>query len=134
MIVVDTNIICYLLLSSERSSQAEQALRKDQEWYAPLLWRSEFRSVLALYLRQKVIRFEDAIAIMQEAEALMIGKEYEISSMKVLTLIESCSCSAYDCEFAALATELGTPLLTVDRQLLNEFPDLAVSLDSFVGQ
>jgi predicted nucleic acid-binding protein len=58
MIVVDTNIIAYLYLTSERSRQAEQALRKDPQWATPLLWRSEFRSVLALYLRRKLLSLE----------------------------------------------------------------------------
>jgi predicted nucleic acid-binding protein len=34
MIVVDTNIIGYLYLASERSPQAEQVLRRDAEWSA----------------------------------------------------------------------------------------------------
>jgi len=51
MIVVDTNIIGYLFLSSEQSLLAERALKKDSEWAAPILWRSELRNVLALYMR-----------------------------------------------------------------------------------
>ncbi len=50
MIVVDTNVIAYLYLSNERSQQVERLLEKDSEWAAPLLWRSELRNVLALYL------------------------------------------------------------------------------------
>jgi hypothetical protein len=46
MIVVDTNIIGYLYLSSERSPTAEQALKKDNEWAAPALRRREKRNVL----------------------------------------------------------------------------------------
>lgn len=52
MIVVDTNLIGYLYLESQYAPQAEQTLRKDADWVAPLLWRSEFRNVLALYLRK----------------------------------------------------------------------------------
>ncbi|MBL7164528.1 MAG: type II toxin-antitoxin system VapC family toxin, partial [Anaerolineales bacterium] len=58
MIVVDTNIIAYLYLESERSSQAERLLEKDTQWSAPLLWRSEFRNVLALYIRKKELSLE----------------------------------------------------------------------------
>ena len=46
MIVVDTNVIGYLFLSSDQSVLAERALQKDNEWAAPILWRSEFRNVL----------------------------------------------------------------------------------------
>ena len=43
MIVVDTNVIGYLYLSSERSGQAERVLLREAEWAAPILWRSELR-------------------------------------------------------------------------------------------
>ena len=76
MIVVDTNMIGYLFLSGERSSQAEQVLAKDIHWTAPLLWRSELRNVLATYLNQKLIELEDAFQIMAAAEQLMTDSEY----------------------------------------------------------
>lgn len=55
MIVVDTNVIGYLFLAGDKSLLAERTLQKDMEWAAPVLWRSEFRNVLALYLRQNII-------------------------------------------------------------------------------
>jgi predicted nucleic acid-binding protein len=133
MIAVDTNVLCYLFLASERSTQAEQALRRDQEWVAPLLWRSEFRNVLALYIRQKLLSLHDAQQIMDEATALMQGREYEVASLHVLNLAATSACSAYDCEFVALAQLLGVPLLTADRQVLDQFPSVAISLDAFAA-
>jgi predicted nucleic acid-binding protein len=35
-------------------------------------------------------------------------------------------CSSYDAEFVVLAEQVGCPLLTLDRKLLQLFPDLAV--------
>ena len=133
MIVVDTNIIGYLYLSSERSGQAEKALLKDAEWTAPILWRSELRNVLAQYLRRGILSFEDVVRIMDEATRLMTGREYEIASMDVLRLVRGSRCSAYDCEFVALARNLNVPLVTVDKQVLREFPTDAISLDEFTG-
>jgi predicted nucleic acid-binding protein len=132
MIVVDTNIIAYLYLESGRSMQSEQALKKDPQWAAPLLWRSELRNVLALYLRKDILALEAIQRIMSEAMLLMKGREYEVASLQVLELVASSSCSAYDCEFVALAKNLGTPLVTVDKKILREFPTIAVSLDKFV--
>ena len=133
MIVVDTNVIGYLYLTSERSTQAEQALLKDPEWAAPLLWRSELRNVLALYMRKELLSLYDAQQIMDEATRLMQGGEYASSSLHVLNLVAASTCSAYDCEFVALAQDLGVPLVTVDRQILNQFPNLAISLGSFIA-
>jgi predicted nucleic acid-binding protein len=133
MIVVDTNIIGYLYLTSDRSSQAEQTLLKDPFWSAPLLWRSELRNVLALYLRKKLLGLEEAQQIMGEALCLMQEREYEVTSHQVLSLAATSTCSAYDCEFIALAKDLGVPLVTIDRQILNQFPDIAVPLDRFIA-
>ncbi len=132
MIVVDTNVIGYLYLSSVYSEQAERALLKDAEWVAPLLWRSELRNVLALYMRKGWLSLEDAVRIMDEAVLLMAGREYAVDSVQVLELVEEGTCSAYDCEFVALARDLGVPLVTVDKQILRDFPREAVSLEAFV--
>jgi predicted nucleic acid-binding protein len=133
MIVVDTSIIGYLYLASPRSRQAEQVLLKDASWAAPLLWRSEFRNVLALYLCKHWLSLEASQQIMTEALSLMEDREYEVDSDQVLKLVTSSSCSAYDCEFVALAQELRVPLVTVGKQLLSDFPQVAVSLAAFVG-
>ena len=130
--MVDTNIIGYLYLSSDRSGQAEKALMKDDEWAAPVLWRSELRNVLALYLRKNMLSLSDAIQIMDDATMLMRGKEYETVSMDVLQLVSESKCSAYDCEFVALARDLNVKLVTVDKQILREFPGDAISLEEYV--
>ena len=133
MIVVDTNIIGYLFLSSEQSLLAERVLKKDSEWAAPILWRSELRNVLALYMRRNLIKLEHAQYIMNGALELLRGREYEVSSYEVLRLASESRCSAYDCEFIAAANDLKAPLITVDKELLREFPAVAVSLTTFCG-
>ena len=134
MIVVDTNVIGYLFLSSEQSDQAEQALIKDSHWAAPILWRSELRNVLATYLNQSFIKLEDAIQIISEAEQLMKESEYEVASDQTLRLAEQSGCSAYDCEFVALAMDLDVPLVTSDKKLLTHFPEVSISLSDFTSQ
>jgi len=133
MIIVDTNVIGYLYLTSERSAQAEQALLKDPLWSAPLLWRSEFRNVLAFYIRKKIIRLGEAQQLMEEALHLMHAREFEVASHQVLGLAASSTCSAYDCEFVALAKDLDAPLITVDKQILSQFPETAISLEKFAA-
>jgi len=132
MIVVDTNTIGYLYLGSDRSIQAEQALFKDADWAAPILWRSELRNVLVKYIRNRWLSLEDAAQVMDEAITLMRDREFEVSSLQVLSLAALSNCSAYDCEFVALARALEVPLVTVDRQVLKQFAETAVSLEDFV--
>ena len=127
MIVVDSNILAYLYLPSDHSAKAEALFKKDAEWAAPLLWRSEFRNILAGYLRRGTLSFEQAIALQNEAEGLLAGAEFEVDSYGVLGLVSNSDCSAYDCEFICLAIKLNTKLVTADKKLIRAFPENTIS-------
>lgn len=131
MIVVDTNVIAYLLLPGNHTQAAREALARDAAWATPMLWRSEFRNVLGAYLRQGHLTLALALEVQSAAEDLVSGREYQVESAAVLDLVATSGRSAYDCEFVALAQALGVPLVTSDRQLLSSFPTTAVSLTSF---
>ncbi len=133
MIVVDTNVICYRWLSSSNSAAAETALAKDPHWIAPLLWRSEFRNIVALAIRKRALTVHAAQEIMRKAEASFEGGEFAVSSDAVLQLVASSNCTAYDCEFVALAQDLRVPFVTADRQVLAAFPSTAVLPADFVA-
>ena len=128
MIVVDTNVLVYLYLPTKYTPHAEKLLEIDPAWVAPHLWRSEFRNVLASYLRKKLITYDMSLQIQDEAEILMAGSEYDIKSLNVLSLVNQSNCSAYDCEYISLAISLGTKLFTMDKKVISEFPLIAESL------
>ncbi|MDP1613190.1 MAG: type II toxin-antitoxin system VapC family toxin [Sulfuritalea sp.] len=130
MIVVDSNVLAYLYLPGEYTLVAEALLEHDPNWAAPVLWRSEFRNILAGYLRRGSLTFQQAHSIQCEAEDLLAGAEYEVDSLSVLELVRDSECSAYDCEFVALAMKLGTKLVTMDGKLLRAFPGIAVALSA----
>ena len=131
MIVADTNLIAYLLIDGEFTQDAELVYQKDSDWVAPYLWRSEFRNILALYLRQNLLSLEEATEIMNQAELLLSKKEYEVESDRVLKLAHVSSLSAYDSEYIVLAQDLNIPLVTSDRQILKTFSKIAISLANF---
>lgn len=128
MIVVDSNVLAYLYLPGEYTSAAEKLLEQDPDWAAPVLWRSEFRNILAGYMRRKAISFEQANSLQNEAESLLEGSEFEVDSLTVLELVRDSDCSAYDCEFIALAMRLDTKLVTMDKKLLRAFPNRTIAL------
>ncbi|PYN90211.1 MAG: VapC toxin family PIN domain ribonuclease [Candidatus Rokuibacteriota bacterium] len=132
MIVVDTNLLVYLYVHGQWTAQAEAVLVRDSTWTAPLLWRSEFRNTLAGLVRARAIDLDDAIRISHEAERRMGGAEFSVPSQQVLQLAVRSRCSAYDCEFVALAQDLRAPFVTADRQVLAAFPSTAVSPSEFV--
>jgi len=133
MIVVDSNVIAYLYISGDRSQQSEDLLSFDPDWVAPILWRSEFRNILARYLHNNLLDMHAILLIIQQAENLLSEHEYEISSAHVMQLVKSSQCSAYDCEFVALAQYLDIPLITADKKILRQFPGVSKSVGSYLS-
>ena len=133
MIVVDTNILAHFWLPSDQTDLAEHVFQFDPEWAAPILWQSEFRNVVAAYMRKSLVDYDIAVQIIQEAEQQMADTTFSVQSWQVMRLVEGSSCSAYDCEFVALAQEASIPLVTSDRQILDNFPKHAISPQQFVA-
>ena len=128
MIVVDTHVIAALYLTSDFTAHVESLILQDVDWAAPLLWRSEMRNTLTKYLRAGLMSLEQAYQIQHEAEILMTGNEYQTNSLEVLKLASVSQCSAYACEFVALARYLNVKLITQDKQILAQFPQHTIAL------
>ena len=133
MIVADANLVAQVLLGGREIKIAVAVFSRDSAWAAPLLWRSEFRSILASYMRQRGLSLTDAWTAHEFAERLFVGREFGVGGEAVLRLVVESKCSSYDCEYVALAQSLDCPLVTWDRQVLREFPAVATSPASFVG-
>ena len=110
------------------------ALEADPLWESPLLWRSEFLSVLSLYHRKKLINYDEAILALDYAQRLIGTREHKVSLEAVVDLAFHSSCSSYDCEFIALAKTLGTKLITYDKQMLQQFPAIAIKPEDYLVQ
>ncbi len=133
MIVVDVNTIVYLWLPGDQTELAERALARDPVWVTILLWRSEFRNVLAGYLRRGELDLAEASRCMDRAEAQLASHEFLPLSSQVMAKVAASKCSAYDCEYVALAEDLDAKLVTSDKQILSQFPERAVSLRAFAA-
>ena len=133
MIVVDVNVVAYLLIEGEHTQASEALLAFDPAWAAPLLWRSEWRNVLAGYLRRGELDRAAVLERLDAAESLVRGRECLADGGRVMELVEGSSCSAYDCEYVAVAEALDVPLATHDRAVLADFPGRARAPVEVVG-
>ena len=125
MIVVDVNVLAYLLIPGKYTPSAELLLEADSVWAAPRLWRSELRNVLATYLRANLLQLEDAEVLFQRASEIIGTEEYEVETADVFRLSKLSKCSAYDCEYVALAEFLDLEFVTADTKLAKAFPKRA---------
>lgn len=130
MIVVDTNVLAYLLIPGRFTESAEGLLLRDPEWAAPVLWRSELRNVLATYARARKLELADAVSLYSRAADIVGRDQYEVDTVEVLRLARESGCSAYDCEFIVLAEFLDIPMVTADAKVLKAFPERARPLSA----
>ena len=133
MIVVDANVVAYFYLPGPHTGAAERLFQKDPDWAAPILWRSEFRSVVCGYLRRGQLTIGQSASLLHEALDLFTGNEFDVDSLDVLELVAASRCSSYDCEYVVLAKRLHTKLITLDKQILTDFPDTAATLAELAG-
>ena len=129
MIVVDTNVLAYFWIPGDSTPAARRLASVDPDWKAPLLWKSEFRNVLSTLIRAGKLAEVVAVDVVRAAERQMSESEFRVESETVLKLAAASGASAYDCEFVALAMELGVPLVTSDRKLAKAFPGVTHLLD-----
>src|SRR6266851_1150131 len=133
MIVADTSVLVPFFIPGDRTEQVQKVMRKDSDWIAPRLWRSEFRNVLATQMRVSGLALKMAVQAMTEAEDLLREREFEPSSETVLYLANLSGTTAYDCEFIALAQLFDIPLLTHDQKLISAFPETALAVASWLA-
>jgi len=133
VIVVDSNVIAYCWLNGPLTATAQRVRVRDPDWHAPILWRSEMRSILTGYCRDGSLPRTHCVRVMDVMEEALRGSEHLVSSAGVFRIAEKSRLSAYDCEFVALAVALSVSLVTADKAVLKAFPGVALTMDAFLA-
>ena len=131
MIVVDTNVIAYSLITGDKTGLAQEVQKKDPNWRVPALWRHEFLNVLATSTRAEVIDLPQAREIWRQAVDMLIPAERAVDMLAALRLAAESGISAYDAQYISLACSLEVPCVTEDGRLLQAFSETAVSMETF---
>jgi predicted nucleic acid-binding protein len=132
VIVADTNLLVAYWAGGNGAALAERIRRQDQDWEVPRFWRSEFRNTVVGMVRARVLSADQAVAVATDAERALLAHEHNVVTHDVVALALQSGCTAYDCEFVALAQGLGIPLVTFDREVLRAFPRRAVTPEAFL--
>jgi predicted nucleic acid-binding protein len=134
MIVVDTNVVAYLLIQGEKTSLAQQVYARDREWIVPALWQHEFLNVLASFVRSGGGDSATAANAWQEAVGLLGARQWDIAFMDALTVAVEHDISAYDAQFVVLAQSAAAPLISEDGRLQKRFPQIVQSMQAFLRE
>jgi predicted nucleic acid-binding protein len=127
MVVVDTNIVTYLLIEGDRTKQAQALFAKDADWRSEAFLLVEFSNVLATYRRAHALSTEQAETLLTEA-ARRVRELISVPNLRALRCAERYAVSAYDARFLAAADTLSVKLVTEDAKLRAAAPELTRSL------
>ena len=61
MVLVDTNVLAYLLLEGDRTASAQELYERDPDWRSEAFLMVEFSNVLATSIRTKAITREPSL-------------------------------------------------------------------------
>lgn len=132
MIVVDVNVIAYLLIAGKKTAEARAVRELDADWIVPDLWRDEFLNILATYVRHGGTDLQTATALWLSALALFEGKESVADSITTLDLAVRHQLSAYDAQYLAVAADYGVRLITEDKAMLRTVPQRCMTMRAFI--
>lgn len=134
MIVVDVNVIVYLLTDTPQHELASRVRACDGDWLVPPLWRHEMLNVLATLTRQDVLDGSAALTVWRNAVALLNTREQQPDMEQALALAIERRISAYDAQYVTLAVALDTQLISEDRKLQRQLSERVISMADFAGR
>jgi predicted nucleic acid-binding protein len=128
MLLVDTNVVAYLLIEGKHTAAAQQLHRRDPDWRSEAFLLIEFTNVLASSIATNRMSLALARDLLAKAVGLFDDKLARIAHVSVLAIAARHRLSAYDARFLALANQLGRRLVTEDARLRAAAPALTQSL------
>jgi predicted nucleic acid-binding protein len=121
VVLIDTNVLAYLLLEGDRTALAQELYERDSDWRSEAFLMVEFSNVLATSIRSRAITREQGVKLLAGAEAL-VPVLTSVQHERVLEAAIQFGTSAYDARFIALAMQMKMKLVTEDARLRSAVP------------
>ena len=127
MVLVDTNILAYLMIEGDRTPAAQRLFERDSDWCSEAFVMVEFSNILATYVRTKALTRAQGVRLMTEAQTL-VSTLHNIAHVQSLEATIEYEISAYDARFISLARHLKQKIVTEDVKLRAAVPSWTMSL------
>ncbi len=128
MVVVDTNILAYLLLEGTQSTAARALLDKDADWRSEPFILIELSNVLATAIRVRGVSLASASTTLAHGRRVIGPGMHHVIDADALALAARFRVTAYDARFLAVARVLSTRLVTEDAKLRKAASELTCLL------
>jgi predicted nucleic acid-binding protein len=133
VIVVDTNVVAYLLIQGDQTKAVQALFARDDDWHTEPFALVELNNLLATACRARGLTSARARRLLESADELLRGRMHTVSHQVALAVANEYSISAYDARFIALAEQVDTPLVTEDARLRRAVPDRTLSVSEAVS-
>jgi predicted nucleic acid-binding protein len=117
VLIIDTNVLAYLLIEGDYTAAARSLHRHDGDWRSEAFIMVEFTNVLTASIAARRMDLVLAQRFLADATTLLQGKLTSIPHASVLALAVQYHVTAYDACFLALAQQLNSRLVTEDTKL-----------------
>ncbi len=131
MVLVDTNIVVYLLIEGDRTLAAQALYARDPDWRSEAFILVEFTNVLTTYVRTKALTHKKGSQLLAEAQAILPTLS-NVQHPQAFETATEFGISAYDGRFIATAKQMRSKLVTEDAKLRAAAPSWTVSLDDLI--
>ena len=127
VVLIDTNILAYLMIEGDRTDAAQQLFKRDSDWCSEAFVMVEFSNVLATYVRAGALTQAQGSKLLTDAQ-VHIPTLHSVANAQALENAMQFQISAYDARFIALAKQLKLKLVTEDAKLRGAVPSWTLSL------
>jgi predicted nucleic acid-binding protein len=127
VVLVDTNVLAYLMLDGDRTSAAQELYEQDADWRSEAFIMVELSNVLTTYVRSKALTRDQGLKLLAKAEEL-VPVLTSVLHARALEAAVQFGISAYDARFVALAMQTKVRLVTEDARLRTAVPSWTASL------
>jgi predicted nucleic acid-binding protein len=132
VVIVDTNVLAYLLIEGERTAEAQSLYDRDPDWRSEGFILVEFSNILATYRRTGALDEGAAGRLLASAEQVLTGS-VNLPHARALQIAAEFKVSAYDARFLGAARSLRGKLVTEDAKLRRAAPGLTQSIGQALG-
>jgi predicted nucleic acid-binding protein len=131
MIVLDNSVIVPRYIAQSNSVIAFSALKKDDVWIVPPLWKFEFVNVLCTLRRSGNIDEWQAREAYARAQDDLGPAEIPVDQNAVLAIAMKHRISGYGAQYVALADMYGVLCVTNDEKLVERAKPITILMTVF---
>lgn len=134
MIIADTCLVFHLFNETLLTVNAQKILDKDPYWFLPHLWREEYANILSKLARKEGRATDEVLNHFNYTINELKNCEITVDTKKALQISIEYKISVYDAHFVTLAIDFNTLLVTEDKEILKNCPNLTLSLQNFLKE